>query len=187
MSTFLPAYSAFACSQPFQDFSSAALHIVSSMHRACTFWNSLSQPRQPCLPRTRCRMLMARPGLGRSSPPAAPAPLPPGGFVRVPLARFVPWGAGTALPWRGAPLPPLPRRWLGAPSGQLILDGFNSAVLQRKEKLLPQRKSSNSLAFLCVTFTAMDTSRCDVSETRGKTSSVQHQNPITKRCVLLHR
>lgn len=97
MSTFLPAYSAFACSQPFQDFSSAALHIVSSMHRTCTFWNLLSQPRQPCLPRTRCRMLMARPGLGRSSPPAAPAPLPPGGFVRVPLARFVPWGAVTAL------------------------------------------------------------------------------------------
>lgn len=31
------------------------------------------------------------------SPPAAPAPLPPGGFVRVPLARFVPWGAVTAL------------------------------------------------------------------------------------------
>lgn len=34
---------------------------------------------------------------------------------------------------------------------------------------------------------ATDTSRCDVSEAWGETSSVQHRNPITQRCVLLHR
>lgn len=66
-----------------------------------------------------------------------------------------------------------------------VLRSFCSFVAEGEAA--PSARSSESLAFLRVTSVATDTSRCDVSEAWGETSSVQHRNPITQRCVLLHR